>query len=95
VIEYIIDKVDLILVMSVNPGFGGQSFISSQLEKIRRIRTMIGDRPIDLQVDGGVNTGTIADVVSAGANVVVAGSAVFNGGDYAGAIAALRRAAKG
>ena len=95
VIEYIIDKVDLILVMSVNPGFGGQSFISSQLEKIRRIRTMIGDRPIDLQVDGGVNTGTIADVVSAGANVVVAGSAVFNGGDYAGAIADLRRAAKG
>jgi ribulose-phosphate 3-epimerase len=93
VLEYIIDKVDLILVMSVNPGFGGQSFITSQLGKIRRIRQMIGDRPIELQVDGGVNTSTIKDVVDAGANVVVAGSAVFNGGDYAGAIAGLHKAA--
>jgi len=92
-LEYIIDKVDLILVMSVNPGFGGQSFIHSQLDKIRRIRQMIGVRPIDLQVDGGVNTKTIGDVVEAGANVIVAGSAVFNGGDYAKSIADLRQAA--
>lgn len=92
VIEYVIDKVDLILVMSVNPGFGGQSFIPAQLEKIRRIRQMIGDRPIDLQVDGGVNTKTIADVVAAGANVLVAGSAVFNGGDYVKSITDLRAA---
>jgi len=93
VLEYVIDKVDLILVMSVNPGFGGQSFIHSQLDKIRRIRQMIGVRPIDLQVDGGVNTKTIGDVVDAGANVIVAGSAVFNDGDYAKSIADLRQAA--
>ncbi len=92
VIEYVMDKVDLILVMSVNPGFGGQSFIPSQLEKIRRIRQMIGDRPIDLEVDGGVNTKTIGDVVDAGADVIVAGSAVFNGGDYIKSIAELRAA---
>ena len=92
-IEYVIDKVDLILVMSVNPGFGGQSFIPAQLDKIRRIRQMIGDRPIDLQVDGGVNTKTIGDVVNAGASVVVAGSAVFNGGDYVKSISELRHAA--
>lgn len=92
-IEYVLDKLDLILVMSVNPGFGGQSFIPAQLEKIRRIRQMIGDRPIDLEVDGGVNTETIKDVVTAGANVVVAGSAVFRGDDYAATIGALRDAA--
>jgi ribulose-phosphate 3-epimerase len=95
VIEYVIDKVDLILVMSVNPGFGGQSFIESQLEKIRRIRAMIGKRAIDLEVDGGVNTDTIKAVVDAGANVVVAGSAVFKGDDYENTIAALRDAASG
>jgi len=93
VIEYVIDKVDLILVMSVNPGFGGQSFIEAQLEKIRRIRAMIGERPIDLEVDGGINTETIKSVVDAGANVIVAGSAVFNGDDYAATIGALRQAA--
>jgi len=95
VIEYVLDKVDLILVMSVNPGFGGQSFIESQIEKIRRIRAMIGDRDIDLEVDGGVNTDTIKSVVEAGADVVVAGSAVFKGGDYAATIGALRDAAGG
>jgi len=79
--------------MSVNPGFGGQSFIGSQLEKIRRLRQMIGERPIDLEVDGGINTKTIGDVVAAGANVVVAGSAVFNDGDYEKSISALRAAA--
>lgn len=91
-IEYVLDKVDLILVMSVNPGFGGQSFIPASLEKIRRIRQMIGNRPIELEVDGGVNTDTIVDVVAAGADVLVAGSAVFKGDDYAATIGALRSA---
>lgn len=95
VLSYVLDRVDLILVMSVNPGFGGQSFIPSQLDKIRRVRDMIGDRPIELEVDGGVNVDTIADVVSAGADVVVAGSAVFKGVDYAKTIGALREAAEG
>jgi ribulose-phosphate 3-epimerase len=94
VVEYVLDKLDLILVMSVNPGFGGQSFIPAQLEKIRRIRKMIGERPIDLEVDGGVSPDTIADVVVAGANVLVAGSAVFKGDDYARTIGALRSAVK-
>ncbi len=94
-IQYVLDKLDLILVMSVNPGFGGQSFIESQVEKIRRIRAMIGDRPIDLEVDGGVNVDTIKALADAGANVVVAGSAVFNGDDYAATIGALKTAAKG
>jgi len=93
VVQYVLDKVDLILVMSVNPGFGGQSFIGSQLEKIRRLRAMIGERPIDLEVDGGINTDTIKEVVEAGADVLVAGSAVFRGDDYAETIGALRRAA--
>jgi ribulose-phosphate 3-epimerase len=93
-IEYVLDKLDLILVMSVNPGFGGQSFIPAQLEKIRRIRHMIGDRPIDLEVDGGVNVDTLKDVVDAGANVLVAGSAVFKGDDYGATIGALRDAAE-
>tara|TARA_S200000501_G_C20603340_1_gene646918 strand:- start:125 stop:787 length:663 start_codon:yes stop_codon:yes gene_type:complete len=91
-IEYLLDKLDLILVMSVNPGFGGQVFIDSQLDKIRRIRQMIGDRPIELEVDGGVNVDTIKDVVEAGANVVVAGSAIFKGTDYSKTIEALRAA---
>lgn len=90
VVEYVIDKIDLILVMSVNPGFGGQSFIASQIEKIGRLRQMIGDRPIDLQVDGGVNPETAKLCIEAGANVLVAGSAVFKGDDYAGNIRALR-----
>lgn len=92
VLEYVMDKVDLILVMSVNPGFGGQSFLTSQLDKIKNIREMIGDRPIELEVDGGVNTDTIADVVAAGGDVLVAGSAVFKGDDYAATIKALRDA---
>lgn len=92
VIEYVMDKVDLILVMTVNPGFGGQSFLTSQLPKLERIRKMIGDRPIELEVDGGVNSETIASVVKAGADVMVAGSAVFKGDDYAATIGALRSA---
>jgi ribulose-phosphate 3-epimerase len=80
-LEYVIDDIDLILVMTVNPGFGGQSFIPSQLAKIRHIRQMIdaGGRSIDLQVDGGINAATVKEVIAAGADVLVAGSAVFNG----------------
>ena len=92
-IEHVIDKVDLILVMTVNPGFSGQSFIASQVEKIRRIKAMIGDRPIEFEVDGGINAENVKMVTEAGANVVVAGNAVFNGDDYAAAIGALRDAA--
>ncbi|MBB4303066.1 ribulose-phosphate 3-epimerase [Rhodobium orientis] len=79
-IEYVLDRLDLILVMSVNPGFGGQAFIPAVLEKIRRIKTMIGDRPIDIEVDGGVSPDTVGQVTEAGANALVAGSAVFKGG---------------
>jgi len=90
VLEYVIDKLDLILVMTVNPGFGGQSFLPSQLDKITKIKQMIGDRNIDLQVDGGINTETAKQVISAGANVLVAGSAIFKGNDYASNIRLLR-----
>lgn len=93
-IAHLMDDVDLVLVMSVNPGFGGQSFIPSQLEKIRAIRAMINasGRAIDLEVDGGVKASNAVDVVAAGANVLVAGSAVFAGGaaKYAENIARLR-----
>ncbi|HEY0236293.1 MAG TPA: ribulose-phosphate 3-epimerase [Afipia sp.] len=98
VLEHVLDRLDLILVMSVNPGFGGQSFIRSQLEKIRRIRAMIGDRPIRLEVDGGVNAEIAAQVAAAGADTIVAGSAVFRGGTpeaYYTNIAAIRAAAEG
>tara|TARA_B100000686_G_scaffold243020_1_gene251827 strand:- start:435 stop:1097 length:663 start_codon:yes stop_codon:yes gene_type:complete len=91
-LEYILDKVDLILVMSVNPGFGGQKFIAAQLEKIERIRTMIGTRPINLEVDGGISPKTAARAILAGADVLVAGSAIFNGEDYASNIRTLREA---
>ncbi len=92
-IEYVLDKVDLILVMSVNPGFGGQAFIPAAVEKMRRIRKLIGDRPIDLEVDGGITPETAPAIVAAGANVLVAGSAVFKDGNYAANITALRAAA--
>jgi ribulose-phosphate 3-epimerase len=96
VIEYVLDKLDLILLMTVNPGFGGQGFIPAMLDKIRRTRAMIGDRPIHIQVDGGVTPETAAHVAAAGANVLVAGSAVFKGGTqsaYAASIAAIRNGA--
>ncbi len=93
VIEYVLDSLDLILIMSVNPGFGGQSFLVSQLEKIRRVKSMIGDRNIELQVDGGVNVDNIKPIVNAGATVLVAGSAVFNEIDYRAAIEGLQKAA--
>jgi len=93
VVQYVLDKVDLILVMTVNPGFGGQSFIESQVDKVSTLRKMIGDRPIELEVDGGINPKTAALVTGAGANVLVAGSAVFNSGKYKKAIEALRQGA--
>jgi ribulose-phosphate 3-epimerase len=92
-IEYVLDKVDLVLVMTVNPGFGGQSFLHSQLPKIRRIRQMIGDRPVRIEIDGGVNPETARLCAEAGADSLVAGSAVFKGGTpeaYAANIAAIR-----
>ena len=92
-IEPVLDAVDLVLVMTVNPGFGGQSFIADQVGKIRRVRQMIGERPIELEVDGGINPDTAKAAIAAGANVLVAGSAVFAGGDYKGNIEALRGAA--
>jgi len=88
-IGHVLDRVDLVLVMSVNPGFGGQTFIDTQVEKIRRVRELIGDRPIELEVDGGITAETAPKAVAAGANVLVAGSWVF-GGDYAQRIDALR-----
>lgn len=93
-IEHVLDLVDLVLVMSVNPGFGGQAFIRSAVEKIARIRAMIGDRPIDIEVDGGITPETAPLVTAAGANVLVAGSAIFKGGApaYRGNIAAIRNA---
>lgn len=96
-IEYVLDRLDLILLMTVNPGFGGQAFIPSVVEKIRRVKAMVGDRPIDIEVDGGVTPETAADVVKAGANALVAGSAVFKGGTpahYASNIKAIRAAAE-
>jgi len=98
--EYLLDLCDLVLVMTVNPGFGGQTFIASQLDKIRRLRAMIGDRPIHIQVDGGVTPETAPMVAEAGADVLVAGSAVFKGGSvdapdaYGENIRAIRSAAE-
>ncbi len=93
-LDYVLDLVDLVLVMSVNPGFGGQSFIASQLRKIEAIAGRIAKsgRAIDLQVDGGINPATAKQAISAGANILVAGTAVFSGGAgrYAANIAALR-----
>jgi ribulose-phosphate 3-epimerase len=90
VLDYVLDEVDLILIMTVNPGFGGQSFISAMLDKIRALRKMIGDRPITIEVDGGVKTNNIATVADAGAQAFVAGSAIFGSDDYAATIAAMK-----
>jgi ribulose-phosphate 3-epimerase len=95
-IEYVLDRLDLILLMSVNPGFGGQSFIPATVEKIRRVKAMVGSRAIDIEVDGGITPETAPLVVEAGANVLVAGSAVFKGGteaSYRANIEAIRKAA--
>lgn len=97
-IEFVLDRIDLILVMTVNPGFGGQSFIEAMVPKIERLRAMVGDRPIHIQVDGGVTPLTAPAVVAAGADVLVAGSAVFRGGSvnnpapYGENISAIRNA---
>lgn len=92
-LEYVMDKLDMVLVMSVNPGFGGQKFIPGALQKLRRIRQMIDDsgRDIRLEVDGGVTVDNIAEVARAGADMFVAGSAIFNSDDYAATLSAMRR----
>ena len=98
-VEYLLDMVDLICVMTVNPGFGGQKFITSQVAKVQRLRAMIGDRPVHIEIDGGVTVETAPLVAAAGADVLVAGSAVFKGGSvanpapYGANIAAIRAAA--
>ena len=95
-VEYLLDSIDLVCVMTVNPGFGGQSFIASQVDKIKKLKSMIGSRKIFLEIDGGIDTNTASLVVDAGANVLVAGSAVFKGGsadntsDYGENILAIR-----
>ncbi len=94
-LENVIGLVDLVLVMSVNPGFGGQKFIASAVDKISRVRALAGGRPIDIEVDGGITPDNAAQVVRAGANVLVAGSAVFKGGTqdaYRANISAIRNA---
>lgn len=93
-VEWVLDRVDLVLVMTVNPGFGGQSFIGAMVEKVARVRAMIGGRPVVIQVDGGITAETAPAVVRAGATALVAGSAVFGRGDLAAAIAAIRGAAE-
>jgi len=92
VLEYVIENLDLILVMSVNPGFGGQKFILNQLKKIERIRKMIDkiNKNIDLEVDGGINDKNAKDIINAGANVLVAGSYIFSNNNYEKAINSLR-----
>jgi ribulose-phosphate 3-epimerase len=98
-LDYILDAVDLILVMTINPGFGGQKFTPAIVDKVRQARRMIGDRPIHLEVDGGIDPATAPLVAAAGANVLVAGSAVFGGGSvdrpevYGANIRAIRAAA--
>jgi ribulose-phosphate 3-epimerase len=96
VLEYVLDRVDLILLMSVNPGFGGQAFIPSVVTKIERIKAMIGDRPIHIEIDGGVTAETAPLIARAGADVLVAGSAIFNADSetgYKSNISAIRSAA--
>ncbi|MCV3242549.1 ribulose-phosphate 3-epimerase [Mesorhizobium sp. ZC-5] len=98
VIEYVLDRLDLVLLMTVNPGFGGQAFIPAVIEKVKRVKALIGSRPIDIEIDGGVTPETAPLVTAAGANVLVAGSAVFKGGGteaYRANISAIRSAADG
>ena len=92
-LEFLLEKLDLILVMSVNPGFGGQSFINSSIDKITAVKDLVSSKPINIQVDGGVNNEIAPQVIKAGANVLVAGSAIFSGSDvksYQQNIALLR-----
>jgi ribulose-phosphate 3-epimerase len=92
-IEYIVEAIDMVLIMTVNPGFGGQAFIPEMLEKIKYVRAMIGDR--DLEVDGGIDDITAGDVIEAGANVLVAGSYIYNSDSYMEAIDQLRAGGEG
>lgn len=95
-LEEVIDDLDLVLIMSVNPGFGGQAFIPSSVEKVRQLRALCAGRPIDIEVDGGITPDTAPLVAAAGANALVAGSAVFKGGSpdhYRSNMAAIRQAA--
>jgi ribulose-phosphate 3-epimerase len=96
-LPHLLDEIDLVCVMTVNPGFGGQSFIPAQMDKIRAIKAMIGRRPIHIQIDGGVTTDNAASLATAGADVLVAGSAIFKAGrsQYANRISHLRNAAQG
>lgn len=92
-LEFLLEKLDLILVMSVNPGFGGQSFINSSIDKITAVKDLVSSKPINIQVDGGINNEIAPQVIKAGANVLVAGSAIFSGSDvksYQQNIALLR-----
>jgi ribulose-phosphate 3-epimerase len=93
VLAHVLDLTDLILVMSVNPGFGGQAFIPGSVDKVKAVRALLGDRDIRIEVDGGVSPDNAGALAAAGADVLVAGSSVFKGGDYAWTIAALRSAA--
>ncbi len=90
-IEYVIDEVDLVLIMSVNPGFGGQSFIKSSLDKIRKVKQLVGQRDCLIEVDGGVNLENVKSIIEAGANVIVAGSAVFDVNDVENRIDEFKR----
>ena len=94
-IEYVLDRIDLVCIMTVNPGFGGQAFIPAMIDKVRQVKALIGARPIDIEVDGGITAETAPSVARAGANVLVAGNAVFKGGAgaYAGNVAAIRKSA--
>jgi len=92
-LQHVLDRLDLILVMTVNPGFGGQSFIDTMLDKIAAVKAMIGDRPIIIEADGGITANNAAKVFAAGARALVAGSAVFKGTSYAENITAIRAAA--
>jgi ribulose-phosphate 3-epimerase len=96
-LDYVLDKIDLILVMSVNPGFGGQTFIPSTLKKIADIKRLLStcDRPIRLAVDGGVKTENIGEIRAAGADMFIAGSAIFNQPNYSDVISDMRKALKG
>jgi len=95
VIAHVLDRLDLVLVMTVNPGFGGQAFIKAMLPKISEVRDMVRGRNIDIEVDGGITVETAPQVVKAGANVLVAGSAIFKSSDYAANMKAIRNAATG
>ena len=94
VLDYVLDELDMVLLMSVNPGFGGQAFIPSTLDKLRRVRERIdaGGRPIRLEIDGGVKVDNIGEIAAAGADTFVAGSAIFNAGDYADVVSRMKAA---